>query len=300
MSLYSSDGLKLEQIVASIQEKLAPNARVKHNEKIRGKSEKSRQIDVSIRQTVGCCELLQVFECKDHGRPTDIDKVEAFVTKIRDVRAHAGFMVSPRGFTGGALAQAKEYNIMLLTLSEATTADWSSLVGKECWVALTAIKVDFLKVVCFPSADRNTMVHDGDGRTVDWPFEVTNLWKSQNLSLGKFQGEAWPVNWSFYRGRLIPVQKIVFSGYVRAFQKIHPLQFAEGKVLTESVAAETKFVEVSSQPFEWRALFDGSDWGKELSNREYQQARLTEVQILGVPKKWMRFSISDAPQKVGI
>ena len=67
---------QLEQIVASIQRTIAPEAKVTHNERVRGRSGQLRQLDVTVRQTVGSENLLIVLECKVLRRPVTIKEVE--------------------------------------------------------------------------------------------------------------------------------------------------------------------------------------------------------------------------------
>lgn len=43
------------------------------------------------------------FEYKDHARPTDIPLIEAFSTKLIDIGAARGAMVSNSGYTEGAV-----------------------------------------------------------------------------------------------------------------------------------------------------------------------------------------------------
>ena len=60
-----------------------------------------------------------------------MEQVEAFVTKLKDVRASLGIMVSDRGFQAGAKAVAGQNAIRLLTYAEADSTDWRGLFGGE-------------------------------------------------------------------------------------------------------------------------------------------------------------------------
>lgn len=121
---------KFEQLVEKIQKDLAGTATVTRNDKIEGKnSGTKRQIDVSVRQKVGQFELLVAIECKDLARPVDVTDVESFTTKIRDIEAHQGAMVSASGFTEAAKASAKSANIKLYRAVDTDNHDWKVEIG---------------------------------------------------------------------------------------------------------------------------------------------------------------------------
>jgi hypothetical protein len=58
-----------------------------------------------------------------------MEKVEAFRTKLEDVGAMPGIMVSPHGFQEGAIKTAQAYNIELFTLTE-VKSDWTIVLVK--------------------------------------------------------------------------------------------------------------------------------------------------------------------------
>lgn len=131
---------ELERAVAEIQRQLVQDGEVLHNCKVLGLSTKRpRQIDVAVRQKIGGIPILVVFECKRYVKPVAIDKVEAFITKLRDVGGSAGVMVSTSGFHAGAQAAAASAGILLYTCREATEADWSRVVGEKAWFALLSV-----------------------------------------------------------------------------------------------------------------------------------------------------------------
>ncbi len=129
----SSDWRDFEKLVAEIQKQLAPSAEVRHNEKVRGASGRLRQLDVTIRQSIGLHSVLIVIECRKHRRPVGIEKVEAFVSKLRDIGNPQGVMISPSGFDAGARAVARQNFIRLLTYREAEALDWQELFSDRNW-----------------------------------------------------------------------------------------------------------------------------------------------------------------------
>jgi len=121
---------KFEKLVSKVQEELAPDATIKHDDHIYGyDSEKERQIDISVRQQIGQFNLLIAIECKDHKVPVDIEEVETFVNKVRDIRANKGAMVASNGFTDGAIKIGQRNGIDLYRLIDAEAHDWPTYVS---------------------------------------------------------------------------------------------------------------------------------------------------------------------------
>lgn len=116
---------KFEKIVAGIHVLKAEGAEVKFNDEIKGKrTDRKRQIDISLRFKQSYYDCLAIIECKDYDTKVPIEKVEAFRTKMEDVGAMKGIMVSPKGFQEGAIKTAEAYNIELFTLTE-VKSDWT-------------------------------------------------------------------------------------------------------------------------------------------------------------------------------
>jgi hypothetical protein len=109
-------GIKLEKIVARIQQMMDSNSTVMHNEKLLDRVGNTRQYDVVIRGQFGGRPVLGVMECKDHSRPKGADAVEAFAKKTENLGANLRIMVSRKGFTKQALKVAKHDNIGCLSL----------------------------------------------------------------------------------------------------------------------------------------------------------------------------------------
>lgn len=131
--LYKEMGLdpkwkKFEKIVAGIHMLTAEGAEIKFDDQITGRrTGRKRQIDVSIRFKQAYYDYLAIVECKDYDTKVPIDKVEAFRTKLEDVGAMKGIMVSPKGFQEGAVKTAEAYNIDLFTLTE-VKSDWTKTI----------------------------------------------------------------------------------------------------------------------------------------------------------------------------
>lgn len=81
-------------------------------------TEKPREVDVSIRFSVGTHDFLTVIECRDRKAVQDVTWIEQVNTKTKDIKADKIIAVSTSGFTEGAKRKAEHNNIVLRTLKE--------------------------------------------------------------------------------------------------------------------------------------------------------------------------------------
>jgi hypothetical protein len=134
---------KFEKLVAGIHKMKEQGAEVIFDDKIIGKrTGEERQVDVSVRFRHGYYEYLIIIECKDYRKKVSVDKVEALRTKMEDLGADKGVMVSTNGFQKGAVKAAAAHNIELFTLTE-EVSDWTKVIREE------VIKFPFPTVVKF-------------------------------------------------------------------------------------------------------------------------------------------------------
>lgn len=119
------DWLIYQKLVAQIYAELDPNAVVTHDDEIIGmETGKLRQIDVSIRASVGNLSVLIIVQVKDYKLPADVNVVGEFISVIRDVRANKGVIVCSGGFSQGAIGYAKREGITLCKVSDAASKKW--------------------------------------------------------------------------------------------------------------------------------------------------------------------------------
>ncbi|MBF4474516.1 restriction endonuclease [Methanobacterium formicicum] len=86
-----------------------------------------REVDVSIRCSVGTHNFLTVIECRDRKPPQDVTWIEQITGKTKAIKADKIIAVSTSGFTEGAKKKAEKNNIVLRTLEEfnaAETINW--------------------------------------------------------------------------------------------------------------------------------------------------------------------------------
>lgn len=116
---------RFEKLVSAIHKIQSDDTNVTYDDKIIGKrTGRERQIDISIKFNHLYYSYLLIIECKDYKSPVPITAVEAFRTKLEDVGADKGVMVSSSGFQQGAVETAKAYGIELFTLTE-EKSDWT-------------------------------------------------------------------------------------------------------------------------------------------------------------------------------
>jgi hypothetical protein len=117
---------QFEELMADLHKGLHPRARIGRHEKILGQNSKTlREIDITIRETVGIQELLIVVDCKKRSRKVDVTGMDAFVGLKEDVGAHAGIIISEKGFSKSALRVAKRNGIQALTFRDTKRHAWA-------------------------------------------------------------------------------------------------------------------------------------------------------------------------------
>lgn len=119
---------QFEQLVARIEEIAAPRgAIVKSPDRIRDLTTgRLREVDASIRYTVGTADILITVECRKRSRKADDTWIEQLATKRRKIGAAKTIAVSAAGFSDSAKLTAKQNGIDLRTLSEVTGDDLQS------------------------------------------------------------------------------------------------------------------------------------------------------------------------------
>ena len=155
----------LEQLVARIQQQLAPDSEVLHDVKLDGRhSKRKRQIDVLVTQNIGQYEIRIVIECKDYSRPVDVKGVEEFYGLLDDVGAQKGVLVCPTGFSKAAKARAEGFQVDLYSPIDTDPHKWTARV------AIPAI-CDF----------RSAAMSFGIGTSAPFPFAMPSDFFATNI-----------------------------------------------------------------------------------------------------------------------
>ncbi len=286
---------EFEQLVAQIYRQATPEATVKHNFFITGKSGRRRQIDVSIESTQGLHTYFTVVECKRYARRVGIRDVEAFVTRLQDVRANKGVMVSVIGFDDGARAQAAQHNVTLLSYREARETDWENVADPASWQSLIVegFRPDYARLI---SADETTMKVAPDIVLTNERQTFTATARELAGSLihshpmlaptieakqQRYPGPIWleaaittehgPL-FVAVGGETRHVVRFLVQGVFSA--RIYPLNvaFETGHVLEDAITGERPYTEISTLPFSFQSIVQSHE-GQELTREEYQAER---------------------------
>ncbi|MDD4911001.1 MAG: restriction endonuclease [Sideroxydans sp.] len=185
------DWLILEELVASIQKKLAPAASVEHNVHIKGRiTQVDRQVDVLVTQLIGQYKMTIVIDCKDTKRPVDTKGVEEFSGLVNDIGANKGVLVCPAGFTKAALRTAKSHQIELYRPVDTGNHKWKirASAPATCDFRSAAISIGFQYTALLPLTLTKHVAHldvfDATGKSLGTPLAVaTAKWNAGKLPL---------------------------------------------------------------------------------------------------------------------
>ncbi|MCC7305621.1 MAG: restriction endonuclease [Alphaproteobacteria bacterium] len=180
--MKKNDGKDFELLIQKIQQELAPTAKVTHNEKIKGKSGAQNQVDVCLRGHIAQYPFFCIIECKDWQEKVGIETIRGFKTKIFDVGAHRGVMVSRKGFTSEASILAKSEDIILYTLVDANSEDWKN-------IPLIPIRLIHIQL----GSSTAKMVDEQTNEPVNFQHngEIFDKKLQKNFSLEKFLESRW-------------------------------------------------------------------------------------------------------------
>ncbi len=113
---------EFQDVVARIEQGLAPKgAVVKSPDRIKDLvTGRLREVDASIRFTVGSAPVLITVECRKRSRIQDDTWIEQLATKRGKIGATTTIAVVPSGFSSSAVASARALGIQLRSLKELT------------------------------------------------------------------------------------------------------------------------------------------------------------------------------------
>lgn len=179
---------KFETKTTEIIKELNPKAEVIPNVFLQGKlSLKRRQVDVKFVEP-GQYDFI-AFECKDHGRSLDIPVVEAFNTKLQDIGAKKGAIVSSSPFTEGAENMASKLGIDLLALVDTgdpsiKTKLYASMIISDTICKSISVRISISSIMYggIP-VDHNLMqIYVGNPPILEYvPKVFKNLWNNTDI-----------------------------------------------------------------------------------------------------------------------
>lgn len=156
--------LRFEKLVAKVQQELAPNAVVTHDDHIRGQdSEELRQIDITVKQNIGQYEMLIAIDCKDYKVPVDVKDIEQFIGLVKDIKANKGVMVAANGFTDTAKRIGGKAGLNLYRLIDTEAHDWQTYVSIPVICDFRRIRFQFIIPQFLASVDpREIVLYDSN------------------------------------------------------------------------------------------------------------------------------------------
>jgi hypothetical protein len=164
----------LEQLVANFERVLAPlNAVIKSPDRLMDHDSKHpREVDVSIRYTLGSVPILITVECRNRDRVEDAIWIEQLAEKKRALRANATIAVSTSGFGQPAQRKAKRCCIELRHVGSIRDAD------VERWFQTVFVTVSYLT---YEALTLGIVWPDGkfpEGVPSAMDFKLADVWSS--------------------------------------------------------------------------------------------------------------------------
>lgn len=296
---------KLEIIVTELQKQLAPNAEVRHNHHVIGKSGRKRKLDVTITEKISAYPVFIVFDCKRHTRTIKMKDVEAFAGQLDDVGASLGVMISDSGFDAGAKAIATQKRIILQTYRKAEATDWNELFGEKAWFFLTNVEIVEVNVTAFERDSTasydvpfNTLVFNGSKEILNsLPKIFWEIWKAPETrqAIGGMSVEIDSLTIPIFiqmDGEFVEIERFLVQAKLVAKKYPINLQFAGGNILSDFDTKKTVYREVASQGFDWEEIIRTQP-GIEISAEDYYE-QLKKPGYWGVvtnAKRYLRVKI---------
>ena len=129
-----------------------------------------RQFDIYWEYELGGITYKTVIECKDYNSKVTVDKIDAFIGKIRDIPDLKPVFATKTGYQSGAEIKAKQNKVDLLIVREQNDSDWTSedgtpLVKTICinmHICMPAHIHKFEPMIDAQWAKENTSIETGD------------------------------------------------------------------------------------------------------------------------------------------
>lgn len=123
----------VETVYKAILEAERRNGNIGHvtlerRKKITSKSGTPAEIDIYWEYTVAGIKNSVAIECRNYNKNVDIPGVRDFARKISDISGLKGLMVTKKGYSQNAIAEASADNIDLLVMREHEAADWDGYI----------------------------------------------------------------------------------------------------------------------------------------------------------------------------
>ena len=129
-----------QQLIRLFHEQLhAPHAVVESEMLLNRISGRRREVDVVIHLDIGGLKFITSVECRDRKRPASIGWVEEMYAKHQNLPTNKLILVSSSGFTEQAEIEAKRYDFIPLTITDAEKVDWTEYVHRLHSVVISGL-----------------------------------------------------------------------------------------------------------------------------------------------------------------
>lgn len=174
-------GAEFETLTAEIFNALRNDPKyesVEHNVFLEG-IDGPREIDVLLKGRVGPCEIITAIECKDYNKNINVTVLDAFDSKLKDVKANKGIIVSRKGFSKTAKQKAKRLGITLCTAHQARSEKWE--FNLEIPFIINELEIDLI----------TPKFHIPVG---GWDVNELDIWHINNTHIHQLIAEYWNNN----------------------------------------------------------------------------------------------------------
>jgi Restriction endonuclease len=107
-----------------------------------------REIDVLLESTIGPFRTCIAVECRDYRRKLNVQDVDGFESKMRDIKATQGIMVTRLGYSRTALQKARRVGIGLYTLNDSPESFRNA--GAEIAISVSELSAKNVSFFCWP------------------------------------------------------------------------------------------------------------------------------------------------------
>lgn len=140
---------QFQRLIAIVHHALAEDATVEESRELRDRvTGQSREVDIVIESLVGDYSVFVSIECSHRSRPATVEWVEQQHAKHQNLPTNKLILVSRSGFTVEAAAKATLCGIDALTLVDAASVPWTTVVHKVQRVVLDATSVVMMLCPC--------------------------------------------------------------------------------------------------------------------------------------------------------
>jgi hypothetical protein len=270
-------GDEYREVVGTVMAALDSGSAVKTEQWITG-PDGERDMDVEVRGTLQGVPYFVLVECKDHGRPVGIGFVDAFESKIRDLKPDRAIIFSNSGFTRDALKKAGRVGIEMASAMKAKDDTVGIEIHRE--VVARRLTLTFGKVILFPFEGHSLDVED-NWKLDDLLFDGVPVirWISKQMALLASEHDASNKLWFLctfrheprwtYGGQLLKVGGLKFSFTV---QKDWVAQTLKSEVSLGYYDHLKKRVTVPDKQWYTPGMLDNEAW--EETDKEWEQGEM--------------------------